>query len=173
MNTIGSYECTCAPGFKRPKNKHKCATIGLTDALLLYAGSKSVNSVLLKSKRLKQVAHNLNQVVGIAYDGEHVYWTDISIQVERIMRGKPDGTEIQVGKINRINWNCTTVLGISQKDRLLLLSLLQTIKKTHLAPFCLKVQKFLWRWNNFNLFFYWSALWSENNVLEIEIVCKQ
>lgn len=66
------------------------------DALLLYAASKSVSWFTLKSKHLKRVANNLNQVVGITYDGEHIYWTDISVQVESIMKAKPDGTEIQV-----------------------------------------------------------------------------
>lgn len=51
---------------------------------------------MLNSKRLKRVADNLNQVVGITYDGEYVYWTDISIQVESIMKAKADGTELQV-----------------------------------------------------------------------------
>lgn len=37
------------------------------------------------------VAESLNQVVGIAYDGKHVYWTDISIQVESIMRSELHG----------------------------------------------------------------------------------
>lgn len=45
---------------------------------------------------MKRVAENLNQVIGICYDGENVYWTDISVQVESIMKAKTDGTEMQV-----------------------------------------------------------------------------
>lgn len=46
---------------------------------------------------MKRVADNLNQVIGITYDGEYVYWTDISVQVESIMRANSDGSDIQVG----------------------------------------------------------------------------
>lgn len=45
---------------------------------------------------MKRVADNLNQVVGITYDGQHVYWTDISVQVESVMKAKPDGSDTQV-----------------------------------------------------------------------------
>lgn len=96
MNSRGSYSCTCAPGFKLLKDKRRCKAIGQTDALLLYAASKSVNWFTLKTKHLKRVADNLNQVVGLTYDGDHVYWTDISVQVESIMKAKPDGSDIQV-----------------------------------------------------------------------------
>lgn len=86
----------CAPGFRLRRNKHKCKALGRTDPLLLYAASRSVNWFMLKSKRMKQVANNLNQVVGITYDGAHIYWTDISIQVESVMRSKLDGSEKEV-----------------------------------------------------------------------------
>lgn len=45
---------------------------------------------------MKRVAENLNQVIGVSYDGSHVYWTDISAQVESIMKSKKDGSELQV-----------------------------------------------------------------------------
>lgn len=45
---------------------------------------------------MRRVAEDLNQVIGICFDGEHVYWTDISVQVESIMKAKTDGTEMQV-----------------------------------------------------------------------------
>lgn len=69
---------------------------GSGDALLLYSASKMVNWFTLKSKHMKRVADNLNQVIGVSYDGEHVYWTDISTQVESIMKAKTDGSDIQV-----------------------------------------------------------------------------
>lgn len=76
-----------------------------SDALLLYAASKSVNWFTLNSKHLKRVADNLNQVIGISYDGERVYWTDISVQVESIMTANTNGSDIQVKYIysNKIN----------------------------------------------------------------------
>lgn len=78
------------------KNNRTCRASASTDALLLYAASKSVNWFTLKTKHMKRVADNLNQVIGISYDGEHVYWTDISVQVESIMRATTDGSDIEV-----------------------------------------------------------------------------
>lgn len=95
VNTIGSYKCICAPGFKR-KNKHECKALGRTDALLLYTASKSVNWLKLKEKHLKRVANDSNQAVGITSDGYHIYWTDISIQEATIRKAKLDGSEIEV-----------------------------------------------------------------------------
>lgn len=92
----GSYKCTCAPTFRLSKNGRTCKAIGKTDALLLYAAIKTVSWLTLRSKHMKRVAENLNQVIGICYDGENVYWTDISVQVESIMKAKTDGTEMQV-----------------------------------------------------------------------------
>lgn len=80
------------------KNNRTCKAKGKTDAYLLYAASKTVSWFTLRSKHLKRVAENLNQVIGISYDGDHVYWTDISVQVESIMKAKTDGNELQVKK---------------------------------------------------------------------------
>lgn len=47
-----------------------------------------------------RVADNLNQVVGVCFDSEFVYWTDISTQVESIMRsplhGNPEVFQIHI-----------------------------------------------------------------------------
>lgn len=102
MNLIGSYQCTCAPRFKLLPNNRTCVTTGQTEALLVYAASKSVGWFSLRTKHLKRVAENLNQVIGISFDGEHIYWTDISVQVESIMRAKSDGTEMEVPHLSHI-----------------------------------------------------------------------
>lgn len=99
-NTIGSYKCACAPGFKLLEDKRECKTIGRTDALLLYAGDKSVNWLKLKTKHLNRIANDSRQVVGITYDGSHIYWTDISIEAEAIKRARTDGSELEVNPIS-------------------------------------------------------------------------
>lgn len=70
--------------------------IGKTGALLLYAASTSVNWFTLKSNHLKRVAGNLNQAIGIAYDGNHIYWTNILVGAESIMKSRMDGSEVMV-----------------------------------------------------------------------------
>lgn len=42
----------------------------------------------LNSHHIHRVADNLNQVVGICYNAGYIYWTDISKQVESVMRSR-------------------------------------------------------------------------------------
>lgn len=88
--------CQCAPGFELRSDNRTCRMKGDDEPILLYAATKTINLYNLNSQRLTQIADDLNQVVGIAYGGGFVYWTDISYQVERIMRARIDGTEIEV-----------------------------------------------------------------------------
>lgn len=73
--------------------------LGKTGALLLYAASTSVNWYTLKSNHLKRVAGNLNQAIGVGYDGNHIYWTNILVGAESIMKARMDGSEVMVKQI--------------------------------------------------------------------------
>ncbi|XP_031628154.1 putative vitellogenin receptor isoform X2 [Contarinia nasturtii] len=97
VNTFGSFKCACAPGFRLERDNRTCSVFRVTDPILLYAASKSVNWIQLRgaTKHLKRVAEKLNQVIGVCYDGKYVYWTDISVQVESIMKAKKDGSDLQ------------------------------------------------------------------------------
>lgn len=95
-NTIGSYKCSCAPGYKLQYDNRSCEVTGQTEPLLLFAASKTVNWFSLRTKHLRRIAEDMHQVIGICYDGEYVYWTDISVQVESIMKAKSNGSEIKV-----------------------------------------------------------------------------
>lgn len=86
----------CAPKFKLNDDNRSCEPIGGGDALLLFAGNKAVYSLTLKTKHLSSVVNNLHQVIGISYDGHFVYWSDISLHIESIMRAKLDGSQIEV-----------------------------------------------------------------------------
>lgn len=58
----------------------------------MYAASSSVNVMTLDSHHIHRVADNLNQVVGICYNAGYIYWTDISKQVESVMRSRIFGS---------------------------------------------------------------------------------
>lgn len=96
FNSDGSYKCVCAPKFKLLDDNRTCKVIADDDPLLLYAGDRAVYALTLKSKHVYPVVSNLHQVIGISYDGEFVFWTDISLHMESIMRSKADGTQAEV-----------------------------------------------------------------------------
>lgn len=96
FNTNGSYNCHCFPNFKLQSDNRTCKPTGKIDPILLYAATKSVNAFRLRTKHMYKVADNLNQVIGVSYDGSYVYWTDISAQVESVMRAKIDGSDVEV-----------------------------------------------------------------------------
>lgn len=41
------------------------------------------------------VARNLDRAVGVAYDGRHIYWTDLVSGEEAIVRSKEDGSNVE------------------------------------------------------------------------------
>lgn len=102
VNTDGSFKCVCAPHFKLANDNRTCKVASSTEAYLVYAASNSISVLSLRSKHLWRVAENLNQVIGVCYDGNYVYWTDISTQIESIMKAKTDGSELQVDYKYRI-----------------------------------------------------------------------
>lgn len=67
---------------------------------MFYAASTTINWYALKSSHFKRVAKNLNQAIGISYDGEYVYWTNILVNAESIMKSKIDGSDITVSMDN-------------------------------------------------------------------------
>lgn len=87
---------TIVPGFELLENKQKCKAAAETDVFLLFAVSKSVGWFTLKTNQLRWVAENLNQAIGITYDGEYVYWTDVSFEQESIMKAEPNDSEFEV-----------------------------------------------------------------------------
>lgn len=96
VNTFGSYRCTCANDFQLKSDNKSCEANIQTEALLVFAGHKAVNGYFLKSKHQFIVSKNVHQVVGIGYDGRYVYWTDIAMRTESIMRAKEDGSNLEV-----------------------------------------------------------------------------
>jgi hypothetical protein len=42
------------------------------------------------------VAKNVDRAVGVAYDGRHIYWTDLVSEEEAILRSNEDGSNVEV-----------------------------------------------------------------------------
>ena len=66
------------------------------EALLLYTTQKTVGGVYLESNHHYQVANDLSQVIGVAYDGLNIFWTDITHRSESIVKALEDGSKREI-----------------------------------------------------------------------------
>ncbi|KAL5291451.1 Vgr family protein [Megaselia abdita] len=90
LNTSGSYKCYCSEKYELLEDNRTCQTT-YGEGMLLYTSQKSVVQYHLRSREIFTVADNLTQIIGITYDGEHIYWTDIQHEAEVIERVTLDG----------------------------------------------------------------------------------
>lgn len=75
---------------------------------------------------------NLNQAIGISYDGEYVYWTNILVESESIMKSKIDGSDITVS----LDLNSVNLLDIVTIFKYFVLAL-NLSEKSHISTFFL------------------------------------
>lgn len=71
-------------------------TVAGPEGLLLFSSHKQIRAYFLNSGVYYPVAKDLHQVTGVAYDGQHVYWTNVFHDEESIMRSLEDGSEQEV-----------------------------------------------------------------------------
>ncbi|KAG8302476.1 hypothetical protein J6590_031548 [Homalodisca vitripennis] len=94
-NLIGGYQCHCDPGYILASDKKTCKAEG-PEGLLLFSSHKQIRAFFLTSEVYYPVAKDLSQVTGVAYDGQHVYWTNVYHGEEAILRSLEDGSEQEV-----------------------------------------------------------------------------
>ncbi|KAJ8870494.1 hypothetical protein PR048_029517 [Dryococelus australis] len=91
-NSPGGYTCKCLDGYQLHEDEHRCVAEG-GEPLLLFATKEDIRGLYLKSGIRHKVAENLDHAVGVAYDGNFVYWTNIRDQEEAIYRSLDDGSK--------------------------------------------------------------------------------
>ncbi|KAG5883038.1 hypothetical protein JTB14_028377 [Gonioctena quinquepunctata] len=94
-NLPGSYECSCDHKYLLKEDKTTCKAVG-GEALMVFSSKTEIRAYALDSGLYFPVATHLKQVVGVDYDGHHVYWTDIFAEHESIVRSIEDGSEQEV-----------------------------------------------------------------------------
>lgn len=94
-NAPGSFECFCDYYYTLKDDKRTCKANG-GEALMVYSSKTEIRGYYLSTKVLFPIARSLKQVVGVGFDGDHIYWTDIHAENEAIMRSLEDGSQKEV-----------------------------------------------------------------------------
>ncbi|XP_001966853.2 putative vitellogenin receptor [Drosophila ananassae] len=103
-NQSGGFQCVCDEGYHLARDNRTCramATSSSTDQapLLLYTTQMTVMGMHLQEDNDRNhvflVAGNLTKVIGVAYDGSHIYWTNIQNEAESLVRAKGDGSQAE------------------------------------------------------------------------------
>lgn len=53
----------------------------------------------LRSNHQSIVTDKVRQVIGVSYDGHFVYWTNVALNTESIVKAREDGTKMEVSKL--------------------------------------------------------------------------
>lgn len=64
--------------------------------MMVFSSKSEIRGYFLSSKLYFPIAKRLKQVVGVGFDGHHVYWTDIFSGHETISRSLEDGSNREV-----------------------------------------------------------------------------
>ncbi|KAJ6637160.1 putative vitellogenin receptor [Pseudolycoriella hygida] len=94
-NTPGSYNCSCVPRFRLKNDRKTCESISHTEPTLLYAGKKSINMVYLRSGHETVITEKVRQVIGVSSDGHFIYWTNVALNTESIVKAREDGSKME------------------------------------------------------------------------------
>lgn len=54
--------------------------------------------VYLKTGHQTIVTDKVRQVIGVSYDGHFVYWTNVALNTESIVKAREDGSKMEVRK---------------------------------------------------------------------------
>lgn len=94
-NLPGSYKCVCDGKYTLMPDNSTCRANG-EEALLLYSTQVTIMGMHLRSKQIYAVATNLTKVIGVSYDGDNIYWTNIQNEGESIVKAKTDGSHPEI-----------------------------------------------------------------------------
>nr|QQK84939.1 vitellogenin receptor [Chrysoperla nipponensis] len=90
-NTEGSYECYCDNKYVLQADKKTCKAHG-GEGQLFMSTKHEIRGLFLNSEVYYLIANKLKHVVGVTFDGDHIYWTDVHVDNEAIVRAEPDGS---------------------------------------------------------------------------------
>lgn len=94
VNTKGSYICTCAKGFVLNKDNRSCDSMSL-NVQLIFTSKKYIKKITLNTN-FHELVQQTKRPVGITFDGEYYYWTEVTSEKEAIVKMHVDSTKKEI-----------------------------------------------------------------------------
>lgn len=91
VNTPGSHYCTCAKGFRLSIDNKTCDSTSI-NVQLIYSSKRFIKKISLNTN-FHEFLQESRRPVGVAFDGEYYYWTEVSSGREAIMKMHVDKFE--------------------------------------------------------------------------------
>lgn len=83
----GSHYCTCAKNFRLKTDNRSCAAYG-DDPIMVYTNSARIKTLGIHSG-IKQLVEKTRQSIGVTFDGQAFYWTEMYGGRESIVKFVP------------------------------------------------------------------------------------
>lgn len=93
-NTNQGHQCTCAKGFQLQRDERTCVATG-NDSVLVYSTQKKVKTINLNTD-YSQLVQKTRQAIGVSFDGNSFYWTEISEGKESLVKYSPSSRKKEV-----------------------------------------------------------------------------
>lgn len=94
-NTKGSYNCFCENGYRLGRDGKSCESSNPDDIYLVFTTKKYVKRIQMSTGYETLVAE-ARRPIGIAYDGDYYYWTEVSSGKEAIVKMRENSTKKEV-----------------------------------------------------------------------------
>ena len=102
INTNGSYTCACVNGFRLNKDGKSCETPDNDEVFLLFTTRKFVKQIKLSSHYESLIAE-AKRPIGVAFDGDYYYWTEVASGKEAIVKMNENSTQKEVRGVSEFS----------------------------------------------------------------------
>jgi sugar lactone lactonase YvrE len=82
-------------GYRLKKDGKSCEPSNLDEVYLVFTTKKYIKTLQL-STRFENLVAESRRPIGIAFDGDHYYWTEVSSGKEAIVKMRENSTEKEV-----------------------------------------------------------------------------
>lgn len=82
--------------FRLAADNRTCVVVNShEEPMLLFTTQHTVSGIDLESQRQYVITKSSGQIIGVSFDGHMIYWTDIALHTEKIVRVRKNGKDVE------------------------------------------------------------------------------